>query len=308
MTWRVLNHEPPIVVDLRSVSVYRQWQVTSKMWPFRSSAPIVPVLRLSGVISPTAQPFRGALNLADLAGPIQHAFALRGARAVALAINSPGGSPVQSTLIGKRIRALAREKDLPVFAFVEDVAASGGYWLACAGDEIFAESTSIVGSIGVISASFGFTEALKKVGVERRIYAQGAHKALLDPFSPAKDEDVARLESIQKDIFESFKQHVRDRRGRRLKADDDALFNGDIWTGTQAQQLGLVDGIGDMRTILRERFGDKVKLKLVQASRGWIRRRLRMTAPDDFAGGTPDLISGVVAALEARAVWARFGL
>ena len=273
------------------------------LWPFGPSVPVVSVLRFSGVISPTPQPFRGSLNLAGLAGAIEQAFTLRGVKAVALAINSPGGSPVQSALIAGRVRALAREKNLPVFSFVEDVAASGGYWLACAADEIFADTNSIIGSIGVVSAGFGFPEALKKLGIERRIYAEGQNKAILDPFKPEEAGEVERLKLLQRDVHQSFKDHVRDRRGKRLKGDDETLFNGDIWTGGRALDLGLVDGIGDMRAVLRERFGDKVRLRVVSAPKRWLRRKLGLAA-----FGTDELVLNLFEALETRALWSRYGL
>jgi signal peptide peptidase SppA len=276
--------------------------------PFVPRPPVVAVLRLAGIISPTSRPFRGALNLAGLAGVIQRACTLRGVRALALQINSPGGSPVQSALIAKRVRALAREKDLPVFSFVEDVAASGGYWLACAADEIYAERASIVGSIGVVSAGFGFVAAIDRIGVERRIHQQGRHKAMLDPFRPEDPEDVERLEALQLRIHQAFKDHVRDRRGRRLKGEDETLFGGDVWTGEEALGLGLIDGIGDLRTVMRDRFGEQVKLRLVGVARGWLRRRLGTSAPAPAWGEPGDLVAGALAAIEERALWARFGL
>jgi len=281
-----------------------EWLMAISIWPFRSSAPLVPVVRLTGVISPAQTPLRSALNLAQLAESLQGAFDMKGAKAVALAINSPGGSPVQSALIAGRVRALAREKDLPVFAFVEDVAASGGYWLACAADEIYADASSIVGSIGVISAGFGFVDAIKRLGVERRVHTRGARKMLLDPFQPERDDDVARLVALQTDIHQAFIAHVRDRRGQRLKGDDEALFNGDVWSGTQAKAIGLVDGLGDMRSVLRDRFGDKVRLRTVGRHKGWLRRRLGLAggrAPEELAYA---LLDG----LESRALWARYGL
>lgn len=272
-------------------------------WPLARlrGTPVVAVVRLAGVIG-SLGPWRGGLSLAGLAATLERAFALGGIKAVALAINSPGGSPVQSSLIAARIRALAGEKKLPVFAFAEDVAASGGYWLATAGDEIYADESSIVGSIGVISAGFGFQELLQRLGVERRVHAAGPRKSMLDPFRPENAEDVARLEALQREIHESFKAQVRQRRGDRLKADDDTLFSGEFWSGRRALELGLIDGVGDMRTVMRARFGDKVRLRLVGAQRGWLMRRLRSTtAPEDWAR---DLIG----AIEERALWARFGL
>ena len=280
-----------------------------QIWPFSRRAPCVAVLRLSGVISPSGRPFSGTLNMAGLATPIQQAFSLRGVKAVALSINSPGGSPVQSALIARRVRSLAREKELPVFAFVEDIAASGGYWLACAADEIFAESSSIVGSIGVISAGFGFQEAIKRLGIERRVYAEGKQKGLLDPFKPEDAEEVARLKELQRDIFEDFKTHVRERRGKRLKGDQEVLFNGDVWTGSRALELGLIDGLGDFRTVLRDRFGENVKLRPVGSSRGWFRRRVGFALNNSGnVSGSEEMVGGFINALEARALWARYGI
>ena len=280
-----------------------------KIWPFSSRVPNVAVLRLSGVISPSGRPFSGSLNLAGLATPIQQAFSLRGVKAVALSINSPGGSPVQSALIARRVRSLAREKELPVFAFIEDIAASGGYWLACAADEIFAEPSSIVGSIGVVSAGFGFQDAIKRLGIERRVYTQGRHKAILDPFKPEDPEDIERLKLLQRDIFQDFKDHVRERRGKRLKGDDDTLFNGDVWTGGRALEVGLVDGLGDLRTVLRDRFGERVRLRTVGSSKGWFRRRLGFALDSPEGLAPPEaFIDGIVNSMEARALWARYGI
>ncbi len=276
--------------------------------PFIPKPPIVAVIRLTGMISPTPQAFRGNLNLAGLVQQIERAGHTRGVRAIALQVNSPGGSPVQSELIAKRLRTVARESDLPLFAFVEDIAASGGYWLACAADEIYAERSSLIGSIGVVSSGFGFTEAIERYGIERRVYAQGRHKAMLDPFLPENADDVARLESLQKEIHQAFKDHVRDRRGKRLKSKDDGIFEGDVWTGEGALALGLIDGIGDMRTVMRDRFGKKVKLRLMGPQRNWFRRRLGMSRPPTFDLDPYSVISGVFAAVEERALWARFGL
>lgn len=274
------------------------------------NAPLVAVVRLSGIIGPTA-PFRGGLNLAGLAGDLEQAFSLRGVKAVALAINSPGGSPVQSSLIHKRIRALAAEKEIPVYAFVEDVAASGGYWLACAGDEIYADESSILGSIGVIMAGFGFQRAIEKLGVERRVHTAGEHKAMLDPFRPEDPEEVKRIEAIQQDIHESFKALVRDHREGKLKAPEEELFTGAFWAGRRALELGLIDGLSDLRAVLREKYGDKVRLRVVGGAKPWWRRR-------PGAGGgeaglarawePPALAEGLLAGLEARSLWSRFGL
>ncbi|HJM60185.1 MAG TPA: S49 family peptidase [Alphaproteobacteria bacterium] len=276
--------------------------------PFIPKPPIVAVIRLTGMISPTPQVFRGNLNLAGLVQQIERAGHTRGVRAIALQVNSPGGSPVQSELIAKRLRAVARESDLPLFAFVEDIAASGGYWLACAADEIYAERSSLIGSIGVVSSGFGFTEAIERHGIERRVHAQGRHKAMLDPFRPENAADVARLEGLQKEIHQAFKDHVRDRRGKRLKGEDDRLFEGDVWTGEGALALGLIDGIGDMRTVMRDRFGKKVQLCVMGPRKSWFRRRLGMSRAPTFDLDPHSVISGVFTAMEERALWARFGL
>jgi len=261
------------------------------------SQPLVPVIRLAGVIGHL--PYRGGLNLAGLAGTIEQTFRLRGAVAVALQINSPGGSPVQSALIHGRIRQLAGEHKLPVIAFAEDVAASGGYWLALAADEIYADSNSIIGSIGVISAGFGFPRLLERFGIERRVHAQGARKAILDPFRPEEPEHVERLLSIQREMHDSFKVLVRERRGAKLRADDATLFEGDVWTGRRAVELGLIDGIGDLRGIMRARYGEKVRLRRIGERASWLRRRLGFRA---------DPVADTLSALEERALWARYGL
>jgi serine protease SohB len=264
--------------------------------------PVVAVLRFHGVIAP-----RGprTLSLAEKAEAIERAFALKRVAAVALLINSPGGSPVQSALLHRRIRQLAAEKNVPVLAFTEDVAASGGYWLACAGDEIWAEETSIVGSIGVVTATFGFNEAIRRLGVERRLYTAGERKRLLDPFLEEDPEGVARLKAVQEDMHASFKELVRSRRGGRLAADDATLFNGDIWTGRTALKLGLVDGIGELRGVLRARFGDRVRLSSVEPRR---RRRWLPSIPFRARRDPLDLVGDLLALIEERLVWSRFGL
>ena len=281
---------------------------------FKDPPPVVGVLRLGGVIGGFG-PFRSGLTLSGLAPAIERAFKLPRLQAVALAVNSPGGSPTQSDLIARRIRDLAREKEVPVLAFCEDVAASGGYWLACAADEIYARETSIIGSIGVVSAGFGFPELLQRIGVERRLYTAGDRKAMLDPFQPAKPDDIERLDAIQTELHEVFKALVRDRRGERLKAAEDTLFSGEFWTGKRAVELGLIDGVGEMRGVLRGRYGDKVVTRRVDAPRPWWRRRLgqgEATAPG-ASWQTPrpapqDWIGGLIAAVEERALWSRFGL
>jgi signal peptide peptidase SppA len=270
---------------------------------FGNRPPIVSVLRLSGIIGRLG-PVRGAgISLEGLERMIVRAFSQRGVKAVALTVNSPGGSPVQSALIAKRIRQLADEKKIPVYAFAEDVAASGGYWLLAAGDEVYADDSSIIGSIGVVSAGFGFSELLARHGVERRVHATGARKSMLDPFRPEDAADVERLKALQADIFAHFKDYVRARRGDKLVGSDAELFEGDIWSGKQALALGLIDGIGDVRTVMREKFGERVKLRPLAERRGLLRRRLGI-------GGPPaaDLAAEAVAAIEDWAAWRRFGL
>lgn len=285
----------------------------------RGDLPVVPVVRLSGVIG-MSSPLRPGLSIAAVARTLERAFGYRHAKAVALAINSPGGSAVQSHLIYRRIRALADEKALPVIAFVEDAAASGGYMLACAADEIVCDPASIVGSIGVIGASFGFCEALRKLGVERRVYTAGEHKSTLDPFLPENAQDVARLKAIQQDIHKTFIALVRERRGARLTGTDEKLFTGEYWAAAAARDFGLIDHLGDVRTFLQQRFGPDVATPLVSAERSLLFRRpvgvagLASEALQGAArgalvhGGLGSLADEFIAALEARAQWARLGL
>src|SRR6476469_8767326 len=240
-----------------------------KMLParFRRGTAVVPVVRLSGVIG-AVTPLRPGMSLAGIARTLERAFAIRNAKAVALVINSPGGSPVQSRQIYLRIRQLAAEKKLPVLVFVEDVAASGGYMIACAGDVIFCDPSSILGSIGVVGGSCGFQELIKKVGVERRLYTAGEHKAMLDPFLPENPDDVARLKALQREIHAIFIALVKTSRGDRLKGADEVLFTGEYWTGDTSVSLGLADAIGDLRSTLRARYGDKVMMPVVAPPTG----------------------------------------
>src|SRR6201986_75288 len=272
----------------------------------RRGTAVVPVVRLSGVIG-AVTPLRPGMTLAGIAKMLEKAFATKNARAVALVINSPGGSPVQSRQIYLRIRQLAEEKNLQVMVFVEDVAASGGYMLACAGDEIYCDPSSILGSIGVVGGSFGMTELIKKIGVERRLYTAGEHKAMLDPFLPEDPDDVARLKSIQREIHTIFIDLVKKSRGTRLKGADDLLFTGEYWAGETAVSLGLADGIGDLRSTLRARFGDKVSTPVIAPAGGMLSGLFGRRAPGagslDVAGLPDELIS----ALETPAIWSRFG-
>ena len=275
----------------------------------RGGAPVVPVLRFSGVIG-LSTPLRPGVTLAGIARPLERAFGMRKARAVALLINSPGGSPVQSHLIYRRIRQFAVEKNLPVIAFAEDVAASGGYMIACAADEIICDVSSIVGSIGVVGGSFGFAKLMEKLGVERRLYTSGERKAMLDPFLPEKPEDVERLKAVQREIHEDFIALVKERRGTRLVGPENDLFSGEFWTGRKAIELGIADSIGDLRSTLRQRFGDTVVTPLVSPARGWF-GRLQPGVDAASVDGLlrrPGFAEEVISALEARALWARYGL
>lgn len=262
--------------------------------PFVKTVPHVAVIRLQGPIG-AVRPGGAGLTDAALAPLIERAFRRGKPVAVALVVNSPGGSPVQSSLIAARIRRLAEERGVPVHAFVEDVAASGGYWLACAADDIWADATSVIGSIGVISAGFGFAGLIDRYGVERRVHTAGGAKSFLDPFRPEKPEDIERLRAILEPMHDAFKAHVTARRGARLSTGRD-LFTGDIWAGQQAVDLGLIDGIAHMVPKLKALYGDKVRLVPYGLRRPWF-RRIGM----DAAGA-------VIAAAEERALWARYGL
>jgi serine protease SohB len=272
---------------------------------FRGGEPIIPVVRLTGVIG-FSTPLRPGLTLAGVARMLDRAFAIRHAPAVALSINSPGGSPVQSHLIFRRIRQLAVEKNRRVIAFVEDAAASGGYMIACAADEIVADPHSIVGSIGVVGGSFGFDKAIGKLGIERRLYTSGEHKAMLDPFLPENPGDVERLKELQREIHDSFIALVKSRRSGKLNGSESDLFSGEYWVGQRARELGLVDAIGDLRGVLRERFGDKVVTPLISVDRSWLGRRVPGVGGEALAPG--GLADEVISAIEARALWARYGL
>lgn len=277
---------------------------------FRPGTAVVPVVRLSGVIG-AVTPLRPGMTLAGVARVLERAFAVRNAKAVALVINSPGGSPVQSRQIYLRIKQLAAEKKLKVLVFVEDVAASGGYMIACAGDEIFCDPSSILGSIGVVGGSFGFQEAIKRLGIERRLYTAGAHKAMLDPFLPENPDDVAKLKALQREIHQIFISLVKESRGARLKGTDDTLFTGEYWAGDSSIALGLADGIGDLRSTLRARYGEKVLTPVIAQPSGLLSGLLgrkspgagQLSALESMVGLPDELIS----AIETRAIWAKFG-
>jgi signal peptide peptidase SppA len=286
---------------------------------FRGDIPVVPVVRLSGVIG-FSTPLKPGVTVAGMARPLERAFSMRNACAVALVINSPGGSPVQSHLIYRRIRQLADEKKRAVIAFVEDVGASGGYMVACAADEIICDVSSIVGSIGVVGGSFGFPKLMERLGIERRLYTAGEHKATLDPFLPENPEDVERLKALQVEIHQGFIDLVKRSRGTRLMGPEKTLFSGEYWSGAKAIELGLADGLGDLRATLRARFGEQVMTPLVSADRNLFGRA---RAGVGLLGGGPrgvgfggfdplsqgaELAGGIISALEARALWARYGL
>ena len=268
--------------------------------------PVVPVVRLSGVIASGGLLGSRGISIESVAPLLKRAFDMRGAKAVALAINSPGGSPVQSALIGQRIRLLAAENDVKVIAFVEDVAASGGYWLACAADEIVVDPSSIVGSIGVISAGFGFQDMIGRIGVERRVHTSGERKAMLDPFRPEKPEDVERLHRLQAEIHDGFKDWVRERRAGKLKGDEATLFSGEFWTGKRGLELGLVDGLGELRTTLQARYGAQVHLPVIGPRRRLLSRFGLGTSVDGT--GIDGIGPATLAAIEERLHWQRFGL
>lgn len=279
--------------------------------PFFRRSPVVPVLRLTGTIG-MVTPLRPGLSLAALAGPIEKAFTMSKVPGVAVVVNSPGGSPVQSHLIFQRIRQLAAEHRKRVHVFCEDVAASGGYFIALAGDEIHADPSSIVGSIGVVSSSFGLDKAIQKLGIERRVYTAGLNKSQLDPFLPEKVEDIERLKALQRDVHDVFISIVKDRRAARLKGPDAELFSGAFWSAPRALDLGLIDGIGDVRARMREVYGTKVRLAVVPTSRGGLLSRFRrapgLNSACDGLDLSATLVDDVVSAVEARALWARYGL
>jgi serine protease SohB len=271
---------------------------------FMKRRPLVPVVRLTGVIG-AGTPLRPGLSLQGVGSALERAFA-QAKNAIAIQINSPGGSAVQSRLIFQRIRDLAREKSVRVYTFAEDVAASGGYMIACAGDEVYADASSIVGSVGVLYAGFGFTKLMDKAGIDRRVYAAGERKMMLDAFQPESPEDIERLKNMQRIIHEEFKELVRERRGKKIDDANNSLFTGEFWSGRQALELGLIDGIMDVRTKMRALFGDEVRLKLISSEKGLRRRIFGVNAL--FPLSQTSFADDVLSSVEARTIWARFGL
>jgi signal peptide peptidase SppA len=279
---------------------------------FFNRSPVVPVLRLSGAIG-MVTPLRPGLALASLAGPLEKAFSLSKLPTVAVSINSPGGSPVQSHLIFSRIRQLAAEKEKRVYVFCEDVAASGGYFLALAGDEIYADPSSIVGSIGVISAGFGLDKLIDRFGVERRVHASGKDKGALDPFQPERREDVARLKDLQRHVHDVFIGIVKQRRGAKLRGPEEEMFSGSYWSAARAVEYGLIDGIADLRSKMQALHGPKVRLRAVPLASGGLLSRFRrlpgfQMGVNDGVPFAPSFADDLVSAIEARALWSRFGL
>jgi signal peptide peptidase SppA len=279
---------------------------------FFNRGPVVPVLRFAGPIG-MATPLRPGLALASVAGPLEKAFSLSKLPSVAVAINSPGGSPVQSNLIFSRIRQLAAEKEKRVYVFCEDVAASGGYFLALAGDEIYADPSSIVGSIGVISASFGLDKFIDRFGVERRVHTSGRDKGALDPFQPERTEDVARLEDLQRHVHDVFIGIVKERRAGKLTGPEEELFSGAYWSAAKAVQFGLIDGIADLRSKMRALHGPKVRLRAIPLAPGGLLSRFRRwpafhAGVNDGVAFGPSFADELISAVETRALWSRFGL
>ena len=273
--------------------------------------PVVTVVRLSGVIGGMGG-LRQGLSLSSIEKVLERAFSPSKLSGVAIVINSPGGSPVQSDLIAGRIRVLSQEKEVPVFTFVEDVAASGGYWLACAGDEIYASVSSILGSIGVISGGFGYTELIRKLGIERRLHTSGDKKGMLDPFSPEKPSDLKHLKTIQEEIHNDFINMVKLRRKDRLKGQEKVIFSGSFWGGKKALEMGLIDGLGDLRSVIREKFGEDVKIKVIKENRSYLKKRLGLAGQSLPISRESDiishLISNLIITIDERAMWNRFGL
>lgn len=298
-------------VDSERLPGFRLSSLWDRIVPerFRPTGTVIPVVRLTGTIG-AATPLRQGLSLAACANALERAFSMT-APAVAIQINSPGGSPVQSRFIYERIRTLATEKSRKVYVFAEDVAASGGYMIACAADEIYADASSLIGSIGVLSAGFGFVDLINRIGVERRVYTSGENKFQLDPFKPENPEEVSRLKRIQEIVHQDFIALVKERRGSRIAAAGDNLFTGEFWSGRQALELGLIDGIMDIRTKMRALYGEDVRLKLISTERGLFRRKtgvgLSVSGMEYGVSLGKGFADDLISALEERAIWARFG-
>ncbi len=265
--------------------------------------PKVAVLRMAGIIADHSQVRRAGVNFEKFKKPIEKAFAVPGVSAVALIINSPGGAPAQCSLIADQIRALSEEKDVPVYAFIEDVAASGGYWLACAGDDIYAQSTSIVGSIGVISAGFGLEDFIRRYEIKRRVYTSGKDKSFMDPFKTEKADDVARLKELQRAMHEDFKAWVKSRRGSRLAGEDEELMEGAFWTGRQALDYGLIDGIGTAESVLKDKLGAETRFIEIA-----VEKKSLLSMVPILSESRTDMMADALDTLDQKAYWSRYGL
>lgn len=304
-----INNENAISSEQKSLVYRRQGKVETVIswltfW-FKNTKPVVAVIRLDGIIGKGGQ-MKSGITIATLNKQIERAFEVEKLAAVCLCINSPGGAPAQAELVAKRIIELSKAKDIPVISFVEDVAASGGYWLACAGDEIYATKSSIIGSIGVISSGFGFHQAIEKIGVERRVYTEGKNKSILDPFLPAKSDDVALLKKLQKNIHEHFVDYVKQRRGRMLTQDDSILFNGEFWTGQIAVDYGLIDGIDDMYSYFKKNIGDDVKFEYIEQKTSFFKKLFNSSkTPEEIADV---FIDKAVDKIESKLMENRFNL
>ncbi len=263
---------------------------------FGDSKEVIAVLRLSGVIGKVST-MQSGLTLESLNELIEKAFKIKKLKALCLIINSPGGSPVQSELIAKRIRDLAKENKIKIYSFIEDMAASGGYWLACSGDRIYASYSSVIGSIGVVSSGFGFHEAINKLGIERRVYTEGKNKAILDPFKPINKEDLKIIKDLQKQVYEHFVEYIKTRRVGKLTQQDEILFNGEFWAGQTALDYGLIDGIGDMYSVMKEKFGDNIKFQYLCAKQPWLKKKLGMGSKiltDNLANSLIDAVENKI--------------
>jgi signal peptide peptidase SppA len=269
-----------------------------------NTKPVVAVMRLEGVIGKGGS-MKSGLTISSLNKLIEKMFKIERLDAVCLCINSPGGSPVQSELISKRLTSLAKELGVPIYSFVEDVAASGGYWLACSGDKIFANKSSIIGSIGVISSGFGFHEAIGKLGIERRVIAEGKNKSVLDPFQPAKSSDVKLVKDLQKKIYEHFIETVKEHRKGRLTQTDEIIFNGEFWTGQKALDYGLIDGIDDLYSFIHKKYGNEVKVEYIENKQSWFKRKLGMSNSKDTV---QELTDTMLDRIEARFMAGKFDL
>ena len=276
------------------------------MLSFFKKKKIIPVIYISGIIGNVGG-LRNGVTISSIENLIEKAFKIKNSSAVAIIINSPGGSPVQSSLIYKRIKALAKKNKTKVIFFVEDVAASGGYYIACSGDEIYVDENSIVGSIGVIYASFGFDKLIKKYGVERRIFTTGKYKSILDSFQKKKIDDVKKLKSIQVEIFKNFQDVVLKSRKKKINQQNKNIFSGSFWTGKEAVKLGLVDGIGDMKTIIEKKFGKKIKYIFIKQKKSFFKSLFSKTYNSKDLVGTKKIINDMMSYIENRNIWSRYG-